>query len=352
MRQKKDFSKPLIMWYLINRRELPWRKTADPYQIWLSEIILQQTRIAQGTAYFEKFIDEFPTVFELANADEKKVLKLWQGLGYYSRARNLHITARKIAEELNGEFPGSHKELLALKGVGDYTASAIASIAFELPHAVVDGNVYRVLSRFFGISTPIDSVKGSKEFKALAQDLLDPEQPGNHNQAVMELGALVCTPRGPKCDICPLKSNCFASLHGRSEEFPVKQGKVTTKKRYFNYLVLDAADGFTKIRKRTDSDIWKHLYEFPLVESDGYTTDPGQVQGMIAREFDLSDNYTLKKFNPEPVVHKLSHQELHTDFWVIKTDETTDGLTKWTELNEHALPVLLQKFVDKYRDIS
>lgn len=352
MRQKADFSKPLIMWYLINRRELPWRKTSDPYRIWLSEIILQQTRIAQGTSYFEKFIDEFGTVFELAGADEKKVLKLWQGLGYYSRARNLHATARKVAEELNGEFPNSYKGLLELKGVGDYTASAIASIAYKLPHAVVDGNVYRVLSRFFGIATPIDSLRGSKEFKALAQELLDPGEPGTHNQAVMELGALVCTPKNPKCDECPLQRNCFARLYDKTEQFPVKQGKVKTKKRFFNYLVLDASDRFTKIRKRTGSDIWKHLYEFPLVESQGHTTDPEQVQTMVARELDLSENYTLKKFNPKPVVHKLSHQELHADFWIIETDETTEGMTSWNELSQHALPVLLQRFVDKYRDLS
>jgi A/G-specific adenine glycosylase len=352
MRQKEDFSKPLIMWYLINQRDLPWRKTTDPYHIWLSEIILQQTRIAQGTSYFEKFIDEFEDVFELARADERKVLKLWQGLGYYSRARNLHAAARKIALEHNGQFPSTYKSLLELKGVGDYTASAIASIAFKLPHAVVDGNVYRVLSRYFGISTPIDSSKGAKEFKNLAQELLDPDRPGTHNQAVMELGALVCTPKSPKCSLCPLQTNCFASLCGSTDQFPVKQGKVRTRKRFFNYLVLDSADRFTKIRKRTGRDIWQHLYEFPLVESEHHTTDPGQVQSMVAREFDLSEGYTLKKFNSKPVVHKLSHQELHADFWIIKTNETSSGMTPWDEMNQHALPVLLQKFVDKYKDPS
>jgi len=352
MRQKDDFSKPLVMWYLINRRELPWRKTTDPYHIWLSEIILQQTRISQGTAYFIKFINEFNNVFELAKADEEQVLKFWQGLGYYSRARNLHATAKRIAEEFNGRFPDTYSQLLSLKGVGDYTASAIASIAFNLPHATVDGNVYRVLSRFFGIPTPIDSLKGSKQFKALAQELLDPDQPGAHNQAVMELGALICTPKRPSCDLCPLEKKCFASLADQMDKFPVKQGKVKTKKRYFNYLVLDSADEFTKVRRRTGSDIWKHLYEFPLVESDGHTTDPTQVQAMVASEFELSEEYSIRKFNPKPVIHKLSHQELHTDFWVIQTNETPSETTSWNELSEHALPVLLQNFVDKYREQS
>ena len=352
MRQKEDFSKPLITWYLINQRDLPWRKSSEPYHIWLSEIILQQTRIAQGTLYFAKFTEKYKDVFQLARADESQVLKLWQGLGYYSRARNLHATARKVAEEFNGEFPRSHKSLMELKGVGDYTASAIASIAFELPHAVVDGNVFRVLSRYFGISTPIDSPGGSREFKALAQELLDPDRPGIHNQAVMELGALVCTPKAAKCGDCPLQHACYAALNGQIDRFPVKQGKVRTKKRFFNYLVLDSGDRFTKIRQRTGSDIWKHLYEFPLVESKGYATDPEEVQSMIAREFDLSHNYTLKKFNPRPVIHKLSHQELHADFWIIETEEAADDMTSWVDLNQHALPVLLQRFVDKYKDLS
>ena len=352
MKQKEDFSKPLIMWYLKNRRDLPWRTSTDPYHIWLSEIILQQTRIAQGTSYFEKFTDEFETVFDLARADERTVLKLWQGLGYYSRARNLHATAKKIAQDLNGKFPDSHRGLLELKGVGDYTASAIASIAFNLPHATVDGNVYRVLSRFFGISTPIDSSEGAKEFKSLAQELLDTERPGTHNQAVMELGALVCKPKNPDCENCPIRGNCFAYGTNAVDRYPVKQGKIRTRKRYFNYLVLDSDNGYTRIRRRTGQDIWKHLYEFPLVESDGQATEPEQIQSMIASEFELNGQYSLRKFNPSPVVHKLSHQELHADFWIVRTSETPSGTTSWDELKEHALPVLLQNFVDKYKGLS
>ncbi len=352
MTQKEDFSKPLVMWYLKNRRDLPWRRTTDPYRIWLSEIILQQTRIAQGTSYFEKFIDQFENVFALARADEESVLKLWQGLGYYSRARNLHATAREVAEAHGGQFPDSHDGLLKLKGIGDYTASAIASIAFNLPHATVDGNVYRVLSRFFGISTPIDSSEGAKEFKSLAQELLDTEMPGTHNQAVMELGALVCTPKSPDCMTCPIRDNCYAFASGEIDRYPFKQGRIRTRKRYFNYLVLDSEAGYTRIRRRTGSDIWKHLYEFPLVESDGQATEPEEVRSMIAQELDLCGEYSLRKFNATPVVHKLSHQELHADFWIVETSQTPLGATSWEDLKQHALPVLLQNFVDKYKGLS
>lgn len=349
MREKDSFSKPLISWYLKNRRDLPWRKSRDPYRIWLSEIILQQTRISQGTAYYEKFTTEFQSVSDLAAAPEEQVMKLWQGLGYYSRARNLHFTAKHIAGQLKGKFPESYKGLIALKGIGDYTASAIASIAFDLPHATVDGNVYRVLSRFFGIKTPIDSSGGAKEFKSLAQELLDPDQPGNHNQAVMELGALVCTPKSPSCGECPLREHCYAHLSRETQLFPVKQGKIKVRKRYFNYLVLDSSEGLTRIRKRTGRDIWQHLYEFPLLEASGTNVEEAHIQEGIAREFDLGNTYGLEKFNADTVVHKLSHQELHMDFWLVRTDETLDETTAWDELENHALPVPLQNFVDKYK---
>lgn len=352
MSEKKDFSKPLVMWYLKNKRDLPWRKSSDPYRIWLSEIILQQTRIAQGRSYYEKFVEEFEDIFGLAEANEEKVLKLWQGLGYYSRARNLHETARHIASELKGKFPVDYRGLLQLKGVGEYTASAIASMAYGLPHATVDGNVYRVLSRYFGIETPIDTSKGMREFKSLAQELLDSDQPGTHNQALMELGALVCTPKSTRCEQCPLKKRCFARLAGRIDEFPIKQGKIKTRKRFFNYLVLDTPDQFTKIRQRTGSDIWKHLYEFPMRESDTQATDLPGIDSIVAEEFDLKSGYELRKFNSSPVIHKLSHQELHADFWIIHTEERPQGTIPWDELSKYALPVLLQKFVDKYKPSS
>ena len=224
-------SEKLIYWYLQNKRELPWRKTKDPYRVWLSEIMLQQTRVAQGLPYFLKFTKAFPTVFDLAKADESEVLKLWQGLGYYSRARNLHFTAKYIAEELNGMFPENYKGLLQLKGVGDYTASAIASICYDEPVAVVDGNVYRVLSRYFGIATPINSTKGIKEFKELAQTLIDASQPGVYNQAIMDFGALHCKPQNPLCNECPVSDSCVALAKNSIKELPVKERKIKIKKR-------------------------------------------------------------------------------------------------------------------------
>ena len=230
------FSKTLINWYSVNKRELPWRQTIDPYYIWLSEIILQQTQVAQGLPYYVKFTEEFPSVFHLAKAQEGHVLKLWQGLGYYSRARNLHTTAKYIAAELKGEFPNNYKDLLKLKGIGDYTASAIASICFNKPEAVVDGNVYRVLSRYFGIDTPINSPKGAKEFKQLAQELIDKKDPATFNQAIMEFGATQCKPQSPDCTLCPFTSSCIAFNENRIIELPVKIKSGKAKKKYFNFF--------------------------------------------------------------------------------------------------------------------
>lgn len=262
-----SLSKQLIFWYLQNKRELPWRKTKDPYRVWLSEIMLQQTRVAQGLPYFLKFTEAFPTVFDLAKAEESEVLKLWQGLGYYSRARNLHFTAKYISEELEGVFPKSYKELLQLKGVGDYTASAIASICYDESFAVVDGNVYRVLSRYFGVATSINSTKGIKEFKELAQTVIDETQPGVYNQAIMDFGALHCKPQNPLCDECPLAESCVALANNSVKELPVKEKKIKIKKRYFNYLVPVTEDNQTVLEERVGKGIWQGLYQFPLVET-------------------------------------------------------------------------------------
>src|SRR6056300_1490745 len=237
------FSNKLILWYLQNKRDLPWRKTKNPYHVWLSEIILQQTRVAQGLDYYLKFIDAFPTVNHLANADESTVLKLWQGLGYYSRARNLHFSAKYIVKELTGEFPKTYKEIVKLKGVGDYTASAIASMCFNEPTAVVDGNVYRVLSRYFGIDTPINSSKGVKEFKAMAQELIDRNNPAIFNQAIMEFGATQCKPKNPDCGNCPFQNSCVAFGYNHIDALPVKNKSARAKKKYFNFLVFVSEDG-------------------------------------------------------------------------------------------------------------
>lgn len=350
MRENHKFSNTLKMWYLMNKRDLPWRKSKDPYSIWLSEIILQQTRIAQGTSYYEKFTTEYVDIFALAKADEKEVLNLWQGLGYYSRARNLLSTAQYIANQLQGKFPDEYKELLKLKGIGDYTASAIASIAFDKPHATVDGNVYRVLSRYFGLSTPINDSKGPKEFKALAQQLLDLDDPGTHNQALMEFGALVCTPKNPKCASCVLNDSCNALQNGTVSVLPVKLKKIKIKNRFLHFFVLNSNDTSTIIRQRKNQDIWKHLYEFPLYETENLLMDYTDVEPLIAKEFDLKGSYTLKRYNNKPIIHKLTHQTLFASFWIIQTNEILENTTNWNDLHAYALPVLLQNFVDKYQN--
>jgi A/G-specific adenine glycosylase len=263
-----SFSNYLIFWYLQNKRDLPWRNETHPYPIWLSEIMLQQTRVAQGLPYYLKFIEAFPTVFDLARASEEQVLKLWQGLGYYSRARNLHATAREIAFEHNGNFPDSYDGLLKLKGVGDYTASAIASICYNEPTAVVDGNVYRVLSRVFGIDTAVNSSTGVKEFKLLAQELIDVEQPGTYNQAIMEFGARYCVPQNPDCANCIFSDRCEAFRKRQVDMLPVKIRKQKIKERHFNYLVLlSEEEQATILRRRNKKGIWQSLYEFPLIET-------------------------------------------------------------------------------------
>ena len=245
-----NFSNLLIQWYLHNKRDLPWRKTIDPYRIWLSEIILQQTRVDQGMAYYFKFIYNFPSVFDLAKASEEDVLKLWQGLGYYSRARNLHFSAKYIVNELKGTFPANYYNLIKLKGVGDYTASAIASICYNESTAVVDGNVYRVLARYFGINTPINTSKGIKKFKQLAQELIDSKNPGTYNQAAMELGATVCKPQKPLCNECVFNNSCVALSKNLISNLPVKVNKLKIKQRYFNYLVITTGNNKTRIEKR------------------------------------------------------------------------------------------------------
>ena len=247
-----DFKNKLTNWYSIHKRDLPWRQTKNPYNIWLSEIILQQTQVKQGLPYYEAFVKQYPTIFDLANASEEDVLKLWQGLGYYSRARNLHTTAKHIAFELNGEFPNNYKDLIKLKGVGDYTASAIASIAFNEVAAVVDGNVYRVLSRYFGIKTPINSTTGIKEFKALASSLIDTEQPATFNQAIMEFGAIQCKPKSPYCVICPLNDKCIALQKNAIDALPVKLKKTKVTKKFFNFLVCLDKDKRILLEQRID----------------------------------------------------------------------------------------------------
>jgi len=342
-----NFSNILIKWYLQNKRDLPWRKTADPYHIWLSEIMLQQTRVAQGTPYFFAFTQEFPTVFDLANASEEQVLKLWQGLGYYSRARNLHKTSQYVANELNGVFPASFKDLLQLKGVGEYTAAAIASFSYNEAVPVVDGNVFRVLSRYFDVESDISLPATKKEFTELAYELMPKDNPAIFNQAIMEFGALQCVPKSPDCSICVFNESCAALQKKKVSILPVKSKKLKVTNRFFNYLILEDALGNTLIQKRTDKGIWHNLYEFPLVETTEIV-DFDVVSKAVRN--DIFPSYTIlsvEECNETTVVHKLSHQHLHIQFWKVKIAEIIENGLNASELKTFPFPIVIYNFIEK-----
>lgn len=342
------FAKKLTSWYLGNKRDLPWRKTTDPYRIWLSEIILQQTRVAQGLPYYFEFNDAFPTIFDLAAASEEEVLKHWQGLGYYSRARNLHITAKHVAQELGGRFPDNYKDLLSLKGVGDYTASALASFCYQEPVAVVDGNVFRVLSRIFGIDTPINSTEGKKCFKDLAQKLLDKKKPADFNQGLMEFGAMHCLPRRPLCGSCPFAEECVAYNQDKVYMLPVKLKKQKVKKRHFNYLVFVSKGKHTLLERRTGKGIWQGLYEFPLVETSSEVPAEKLVREEKWLNYSPSTEVVPNLFNESPVVHKLSHQHIYTKFWIVNCEEVPGSPVAFNDLEKYPVPVLIEKFIESY----
>jgi len=344
-----NFSKNVIIWYSDNKRDLPWRHTTDPYLIWLSEIILQQTQVKQGLPYYESFIKAFPTVFDLAKSDEQNVLKLWQGLGYYSRARNLHYTAKYLVNELDGVFPDNYKEIIKLKGIGDYTASAIASIAFGEVAAVVDGNVYRVLSRFYGIETPINSTKGIKEFKALATKLIDQRQPALFNQAIMEFGARQCKPKNPYCIVCPLQSGCLAFQKNKISELPVKLKKLKVRNRYFNYLVIIDGKRNTILEQRTDKGIWQNLYQFPLIETEK-SIAISEFKASSSKNETLKDlDFEFSLYNENDVVHKLSHQHLHTKFWIIEVIHLPEKGISTNKIKDYPVPTLISEFISKFK---
>ena len=342
-----SFAQKILEWYAANKRDLPWRGTRDPYKIWLSEIMLQQTRVAQGTPYYLKFVDAFPTVHDLADASEEKVLKLWQGLGYYSRARNLHATAKTVSKKRDGQFPETYEGLLKLKGVGDYTASAIASICFDAPEPVVDGNVYRVLGRYFGVDTPTNSGKGIAYFKKLAREVMNAEHIRDYNQGIMEFGAVQCTPKNPDCMFCPLSDACVALQKGRVTELPVKGKKTKVKHLYFNYLVLRDAVGNTLLNQRTGKGIWQNLWEFPLLEADGPLKAEDIRQGLDAY-LEVKNRIDIRRYNEHPIIHKLSHRHLHTTFWIIDTDAELPKGIPWTELEKYPVPVLIAEFLASY----
>jgi A/G-specific adenine glycosylase len=311
------FSQKIVGWYRENPRELPWRETTDPYKIWLSEVILQQTRVAQGLPYYYAFTSNFPSVKELALAPESEVLRLWQGLGYYSRARNLHACAKFIWNDLGGNFPSTYDSLLRLKGIGSYTAAAISSFAFGEVKAVVDGNVFRVLSRYFGIETDIASSKAKKEFESLANQLIPTSNPGEFNQAMMDFGARMCVPKNPSCSNCPIQHSCFAFQNTLINHLPVKINKTKVKERNLDYLVIRCGE-FWVWNKRGEGDIWTGLHDFPLVE-----------KGMLPFE---ESEIEKPKVNPKKYRHLLSHQKIHARFLEVEIpNEKYAKLSNWCE---------------------
>ncbi len=305
------FSEEIIEWYQKHKRDLPWRNSNDPYIIWLSEIIMQQTRVEQGMPYFNRFAEKYPTVEHFASATEEEILKLWQGLGYYSRGRNMHQTSQAVMEEHAGYFPKNYDPLIRLKGIGEYTAAAISSFSSNEAKAVVDGNVFRLLSRYFGIDTPINTGKGKKIFTGLANELLDHTQAGIFNQAMMEFGSLQCKPKNPDCPVCPLQTSCEARLKNRIDDLPVKLKSQKSRERYFNYILAIKNDQIL-INKRRSGDIWENMIDLPLFE----TKSPIEVPDLI-----LSENFikafgkqVLVRYVSKPVKHVLSHQRLNTSF--------------------------------------
>lgn len=308
----KDFGNDLVGWYRQNKRALPWRETTDPYKIWLSEIILQQTRVQQGTSYYYRFVEEFPDVHSLAVAPQDKVYKMWQGLGYYNRAANLMAAAKTISRDFHGKFPESPEDLMKIKGIGSYTAAAISSLAFNVAVPVVDGNVFRLLSRIFGIETPINSSPAKKEFEKLAKSLMKNQSPGEFNQAMMEFGALYCTAKKPDCKNCIFLQNCIAGKSGLADKFPVKNPKAAVKKKYLYYFFFEIEkENKTWIRKRSATDIWKNLYDFPVAEYD-LPVNP-EIALIDFMQNSINANFVLKNISAQ-YKHQLTHRQIHATF--------------------------------------
>lgn len=337
-----NFSNILIAWYLDNKRDLPWRATTNPYHIWLSEIMLQQTRVAQALPYYFAFSEAFPTVTDLANAPEDQILRLWQGLGYYSRARNMHATAKIIVEQHQGNFPNSYKELIKLKGIGPYTAAAIASFAFREAVAVVDGNVYRVLSRIFGIDTDIAKTEAKSIFFELAQTHINSQKPDLFNQAIMEFGALQCVPKNPNCGVCPFAATCFAFQNGQVANLPVKSKAKKARKRYFNYFVTSNNKQQIILQQRIQKDIWQKLYEFPLLETESEI----QHEAALKAAQQLIPNAVVQRIDafPERATHKLSHQIIELCFWKLEIEGNLPDAVPLNRAVDYPMPIALHNF--------
>ena len=346
--EPKVFANQIINWYQYHKRDLPWRHTKDPYKIWLSEIILQQTRVVQGLPYYEKFVMQYPTVFDLAAASETEVLRLWQGLGYYSRARNLHACAKMVVEQYDGQFPDTYEQLLKLKGIGKYTAAAIASFAFDRPSAVVDGNVYRVLSRVFGIDDDIASTKGAKVFEQKAHELISQDSPADYNQGIMEFGAIQCSPATPACGLCPISLECYAYNHNAQSRLPVKTKKVKVRERHFYYIVF-LHEGRYYMKERGPKDVWQGLYDFHLIEKQ-QATDLQEVlaelpSGLKSRATVVDESKVYK--------HILTHQRIFAKFCLIELTGKEDlgalpGLSPFNKAEVAALPkpILIQNYLE------
>ncbi len=312
------FTRTLIRWNrLENKRQMPWKGEKNPYKIWLSEIILQQTRVDQGWEYYTRFIKAFPTINKLSTAPEEKIFKLWEGLGYYSRCKNLITTARFISNEKKGRFPDKYEDILALKGVGPYTAAAIASFAFDLPYAVLDGNVFRVLARYFGISKDISSNEGKRFFSSLANDLLDKNKPGIYNQAIMDFGAVVCKPQNPLCAECPFKESCGAFVKNRVNQLPLKTKKLIRKKRWFYYLVIEW-NNKVYVQRRAGKDIWENLYQFVLIETRKKSSFKEIADSSSYKQI-LPGNRPESVIESKHYIQQLSHQTIEGNFIHIKT---------------------------------
>ena len=334
-----NFSNKLIEWYNLNKRDLPWRLTKDPFKIWVSEIILQQTRIEQGKKYYHRFLRKYPDIPSLAKTTDKELLKIWEGLGYYSRALNMFKTAKIVLKKYNGIFPSTYSELIDLPGIGDYTASAISSICADEVQPVVDGNVLRFLSRLYKIDLPIDSAKTKTYFKNLGFELIKDVKPGDFNQAMMDFGSTVCKPRKSDCKHCMFSSNCKAYNSNSVMSYPFKKKKIKIKHRYLNYVVVISDDNKTRINKRDDSGIWKNLYEFPLIETETETS-----ANEIIKKLDID---FLKLKEVKKTKHKLSHQLLHITFFTFKVGNTFDDYISIESLSKYPFPRPINKFISE-----
>ena len=349
MKPSHEFTQRLLAWHDPTARPMPWKNGRDPYKIWLSEIILQQTRVEQGMPYYLRFVAAFPTVEMLAAAPENAVFKLWEGLGYYTRARNLHKAAKVVAGTLSGSFPTSYDEILKLPGVGPYTAAAIASFAFDLPHAVLDGNVFRVLSRVFGIETPIDSTEGRQYFVKKSAELLDKNRPGQFNQAIMDFGATVCTPARPTCPTCPMAGFCRAFLEKKVGDLPVKSAKLVKRERFFHYFIPKKGDA-TWVKQRTAKDIWQGLHEFPMVEKPALETHPEALLAMAEAGI-FSGKMALGQVSA-PTKQLLTHQKITAIFCEIEIGEgrffdTENIEIKQIDLKKMTFPRIIDLYLSK-----